>query len=35
MLAILSPAKKLDLEPLSRKHQKLPLTEPELLAEAV
>lgn len=35
MLAIISPAKKLDVEPLGKAHQKLALTEPELLADAV
>jgi len=34
MLAIISPAKKLDLDPLSGAHKKLVLTQPELLAEA-
>ncbi len=35
MLAIISPAKKLDLHPLGKAHAKLPLTEPELLKDAV
>jgi len=35
MLAIISPAKKLDLEPLGKAHAKLALTQPELLSEAI
>jgi len=34
MLAIISPAKKLDLDPLGKAHAKLPITEPELLKDA-
>jgi hypothetical protein len=34
MLALLSPAKKLDLEPLPRKRQALPASTPELLSDA-
>ena len=35
MLALLSPAKKLDLEPMKKAHLKLVPTQPELLADAV
>ncbi len=35
MLAILSPAKKLDLDPLRKAHQKLATTQPALLADAI